>query len=354
MVLHRDFLSPEKSEDLGFPSLAICVNASRSLAHVLYVAVQRNVIANLLPWCIFQVTSASMLLLIKHVSMFLLKDAFCPVLILTAYSVYASGKIVELSEASLGDVQKCLEVLIALQTKCTSSKLIHDAVYRLSHLREMRHSNERQSNPQYGEDYIKNSNPVLDPMAQTFGDASLPPGTWEAPVTSNKRQRLGSQDGLVAMPDPMGYGSLLPPALLDLPIHTSELGIPTFQNQHNFFNNSMSTETPQALLSPNVPRLDNMSLVDGNGLASLARDSMQPLAGALPPQDATLPGMNPPGPLGSQPPQYDYSQMTSTDGVPPFGAYNLEESVVSVALDGQNGAPWSELSCLCCVAFHDH
>lgn len=286
-----------------------------------------------------------MLLLIKYAVVFL--QVRCrTVLIQLACSVYASGKIMELSEASLGDVQKCLDVLTALQTKCTSSKVIHDAVYRLSHLRGLCHSDARQLNSQCKEDHIKDSKAMLDPMAQTFGDAFLPSGTCEAPVPSNKRQRLGSHDGLLE------YGNLLPPAFFDLPIHTSELGVSTFQNQQNFFSNP-PTETSHALLSPNVPRMDSMSLVDNNDLASLITDSMQPFSSSMRPQETALSGLNPPAPPGPQPSQYDYSQMGSTDGIPSFGAYNLEESVMNVALDGQSGAPWSKLSCLCFVASHE-
>lgn len=65
LVVHGDSLSPERSQTLGFPSLAICVNAARSLAHVLHVTYHRGMLDQLLPWCTTQVLSAAMLLLIK-------------------------------------------------------------------------------------------------------------------------------------------------------------------------------------------------------------------------------------------------------------------------------------------------
>ncbi|KAH8915926.1 hypothetical protein BT69DRAFT_1303281 [Atractiella rhizophila] len=95
ILVHRDFLSPERKGLLNFPSLAICTNAARSSSHVLDNLRRRGMLETTWYSSPFHALTAGMVLLIN------------------VYAKRGSPNNSQLSNQAVLDVQKCLDVLEA-------------------------------------------------------------------------------------------------------------------------------------------------------------------------------------------------------------------------------------------------
>ncbi|GAA98844.1 uncharacterized protein L969DRAFT_76596 [Mixia osmundae IAM 14324] len=110
ILVHRDFLTPEQQSMLGFPSLAICTNAARSLSHLL-AGVKRAGLLDML-WLNAPLASisAALILLVNHLG---------------------HANVRTLSSSSVQDVQKCLDVLSDLSERSAIAQRCYLGLVRL-------------------------------------------------------------------------------------------------------------------------------------------------------------------------------------------------------------------------------
>lgn len=185
-----------------------------------------------------------------------------------SFSVYTNGRVRELADAPVSDVQKCLDVLSGLKEKCFAAGYIHDAISQLANLSELRRASF--SHPQ-GDGTDESSTSSLETSSKASpsiyenipsamlhsvttkgrrrSDAQLPPG---------KRARTSEDD--IVPEQPGSFGAMFPGSVFgDLPTHTNELGISTFLDQPNFFSSSPKFETGP-LLNPNLNSFDALDI----------------------------------------------------------------------------------------------
>lgn len=91
ILVHREFLSPNRTRVVGFPSLAICSNAARSLANILNVLKQHDKLEAAFWYAPMSAVTAGLILLIN------------------VYS--GASKSTNLTSSALKDVKRCINVL---------------------------------------------------------------------------------------------------------------------------------------------------------------------------------------------------------------------------------------------------
>jgi len=105
ILLHRDFLSPAKGSLHSFPSMAICSNASRSIAQVLNVLREEGVLE----------------LGVQSHAVTSITAAMC--LMINVFAQAPTGTA--LTSSAINDVSKCQHVLDALGAKCFMARRCH-------------------------------------------------------------------------------------------------------------------------------------------------------------------------------------------------------------------------------------
>ncbi|GAA5954165.1 hypothetical protein JCM21900_006949 [Sporobolomyces salmonicolor] len=94
ILIHREFVSPSRSAALEFPSLAICSNAARSIAHVLDTMRQRGLLERAFHYASIATANAALLLLLGKFA--------------------SPNPNASLTPSAANDVKRCIHVLDAL------------------------------------------------------------------------------------------------------------------------------------------------------------------------------------------------------------------------------------------------
>ncbi|GAA5892807.1 hypothetical protein JCM5296_006012 [Sporobolomyces johnsonii] len=94
ILIHREFVSPSRSAALEFPSLAICSNAARSIAHVLDTIRQRGLLERAFHYAPIAASNAALLLLLGKFA--------------------SPNPNASLTPSAASDVKRCINVLDAL------------------------------------------------------------------------------------------------------------------------------------------------------------------------------------------------------------------------------------------------
>ncbi|ORY82329.1 fungal-specific transcription factor domain-domain-containing protein [Leucosporidium creatinivorum] len=112
ILVHREFLSPNRPRVHGFPSLAICSNAARSCANVLDVLRQRGQLSSAFFYAPLCAITAGLILLIN---------------------VFSGGSTVSnLTSSAMNDVKRCINVLAALGDSTFVARKCHTGLCRLT------------------------------------------------------------------------------------------------------------------------------------------------------------------------------------------------------------------------------
>lgn len=123
--MHREFLSPARARLVPFPSLAICNNGARAMAHILDALRTRGKIQETFFWSPFSAGTSAL------------------VLLLTQLAQSSSGA--SITDSALGDLFKVMKVVQDLaDTSCMAAKCLN-GIQKLSALADiapgMRQSN---------------------------------------------------------------------------------------------------------------------------------------------------------------------------------------------------------------------
>ncbi|KAI0930965.1 hypothetical protein AcV7_005003 [Taiwanofungus camphoratus] len=334
ITVHRPFIpSPRKPSPLSFPSLAICTNAARSCVHVLHFQFQR--------------TETTM-----HHTLTTLFTAGI-VLLLNMWGGKRSGLSSNPSE-EVADVNKCMELLKALEAKWYTAGHLWDILFELASVGDL-------PLPQTSPTSHKREREVASPILVPAATSSTIPTTLVSDKTSHDpvdSKRVSSEitvagpSTLVADTKPLLYPMQDPdnsmsnfsvmPLNLDpfvLPIHSEELGrLPLHSGikapnavgsmMHNLwlnspFNNRVMASLPST--SQVSPSTSSAPIGPGEALPNTVDHSMLSFLSTHPPSahDPIFTAM--PSSLPAEPPLYQQQDIS--------GIYSTPDSMATLASD---------------------